>query len=113
MTLTTQELQIMRIVWRRGEATVRTVYEEVRQTRRIAYTTVMTTMSILERKKRLTKRLAGRAFIYASIGSQDQTIEELLREFVDRVFEGSIDPLLELLNRWRRSGNRASVTKHR
>jgi predicted transcriptional regulator len=99
MALTRQELQIMRIVWQRGEVTVRAVYEEIRTTRHVAYTTIMTTMNILEREGRLTKRLSGRAFMYTSVDSRDQAVEEILREFVDRVFDGSVSSLLELLSR--------------
>ena len=44
-TLTEQELEIMKIVWGKGEATVREVYETLLARRRIAYTTVMTMMS--------------------------------------------------------------------
>ena len=47
--LTDQELEIMKIVWVHGSATVRAVYEELLRRRKIAYTTVMTMMGILER----------------------------------------------------------------
>ena len=54
-TLTTQELPIMKVIWRLGSATVREVYEALRENRRIAYTTVMTMMNILESKGYLKK----------------------------------------------------------
>jgi predicted transcriptional regulator len=47
-TLTPQELEIMKIVWERKTATVRDAYETLRERRKIAYTTVMTVMKILE-----------------------------------------------------------------
>jgi BlaI family transcriptional regulator, penicillinase repressor len=95
MTLTDQEFQIRRIVWRRRKATVREVYEEMRT--RIAYATVMTMMNIRERKSHLRKRRVGRAFIYTPIYSEDKAVKEMLREFVDRVFDGSISSLLLLI----------------
>ena len=49
-----QELQIMKIVWDRGHATVRDVYQDVLERRPVAYTTVMTMMNILEGKGYLT-----------------------------------------------------------
>jgi len=97
MTLTDQEFQIMRVVWRRRKATVREVYEEMRTRRQIAYTTVMTMMNILERKRHLRKRQVGRAFIYRPVHSEDEAVNEMLREFVDRVFDGSISSLLHLV----------------
>ena len=51
-TLTGQELAIMKVVWAKENATVREVYETLRERRRIAYTTVMTMMKILEEKVR-------------------------------------------------------------
>jgi predicted transcriptional regulator len=54
-TLTEQELEIMKIVWDRGSATVRDVYETLLERRRVAYTSVMTMMNILEQKGHLKR----------------------------------------------------------
>ena len=54
-TLTEQELEIMKIVWERDRSTVRDVYETLLERRKVAYTTVMTMMKILEQKKYLKK----------------------------------------------------------
>jgi BlaI family penicillinase repressor len=54
-TLTEQELEIMKIVWERDRSTVRDVYEALLERRKVAYTTVMTMMKILEQKKYLKK----------------------------------------------------------
>jgi predicted transcriptional regulator len=62
--LTDQELEIMKVVWERGSATVREVYEELLKQRKIAYTTVMTMMGILEQKGRLNKEVSERAYVY-------------------------------------------------
>jgi predicted transcriptional regulator len=59
-TLTGQELAIMKVVWAKEQATVREVYETLRERRRIAYTTVMTMMNILETKGYLLKETSGR-----------------------------------------------------
>jgi len=64
-TLTGQELAIMKVVWRRDTMTVRDVYEELRSTRHIAYTTVMTMMNILETKGYLKKEKVDRAYTCA------------------------------------------------
>jgi predicted transcriptional regulator len=92
--LTDQELEIMKIVWERGSATVREVYEELLKRRRIAYTTVMTMMGILEAKKRLKKSEATRAFVYTPTEPQGKVIGGMVQEFVKRVFNGSAEPLL-------------------
>jgi BlaI family transcriptional regulator, penicillinase repressor len=93
-TLTPQELEIMKLVWQRGNATVRDVYEALLERRKIAYTTVMTMMKILETKGYLKKRRQDRAFIYRPAQPKSQIIRGMIREFIDRVFNGSAEPLL-------------------
>jgi len=93
-TLTEQELEIMKIVWERERATVRDVYESLLERRKIAYTTVMTMMNILEQKKYLRKSAEDRAYVYRPTKPKKQVIQGMVREFVDRVFNGSAEPLL-------------------
>jgi BlaI family penicillinase repressor len=93
-TLTEQELEIMKIVWAREVASVRDVYEALLERRKIAYTTVMTMMKILEQKKYLLKTQEDRAYIYRPAKPKNQVIKGMVREFVNRVFNGSAEPLL-------------------
>jgi predicted transcriptional regulator len=90
-----QELQIMKVVWERGRVTVRDVYEVLRARRQVAYTTVMTTMTILDQKGFL-KRTPGedRAFVYEPARSRDTVMRAMVKEFLDRVFGGSVSPLM-------------------
>ncbi len=84
----------MKIVWGLERATVRDVYEALRERRKIAYTTVMTMMNILEEKKYLRKRAEERAYVYQATRPRGEVIKGMVREFVDRVFNGSAEPLL-------------------
>jgi|ERR1035438_2080984 BlaI family penicillinase repressor len=93
-TLTEQELEIMKIVWSRDVSTVRDVYEALLERRKIAYTTVMTMMKILEQKKYLLKTQEDRAYVYRPAKPKNQVIQGMVREFVNRVFNGSAEPLL-------------------
>jgi BlaI family transcriptional regulator, penicillinase repressor len=93
-TLTAQELEIMKIVWQRESVTVRDVYEALLERRKVAYTTVMTMMKILEQKKYLKKTQNERAFVYRPAQPQRQVIGAMVRDFVNRVFNGSAEPLL-------------------
>ena len=92
--LTGHELEIMKIVWQRGSATVRDVYEELLTRRRIAYTTVMTTMGVLETKGHLKKSAAERAHVYSPTQPQGAVVKNMVHDFVKRVFNGSAKPLL-------------------
>jgi BlaI family transcriptional regulator, penicillinase repressor len=93
-TLTGQELEIMKIVWPLGGATVRDIYERLRDRRSIAYTTVQTMMNILEAKGHLRKQPGDRAQVYVPVRPQQAVVKSMVREFVDRVFDGSARPLL-------------------
>ena len=93
-TLTDQELEIIKIIWQLEEATVRDVYEALLERRKIAYTTVMTMMKILEQKGYLNKSQEERAYLYQPARPKKQVIRGMVREFVDRVFNGSAEPLL-------------------
>ena len=84
----------MKLVWARGQASVRDVYEALLEERRIAYTTVMTMLNVLEKKGHLKKKAAGRSFVYRPTRPQRQVIGAMVREFVERVFGGSAEPLL-------------------
>ena len=98
-TLTPQELAIMKVVWRKDEATVRDVYEALRESRPVAYTTVMTMMRILQEKGYLTKVTEDRAHVYRPAKPRQQVIGGMVRDFLDRVFDGASDPLLVHLAR--------------
>jgi predicted transcriptional regulator len=93
-TLTEQELEIMKIVWDRERVTVRDVYEALLERRKVAYTTVMTMMKILEQKKHLKKTQVERAYVYQPTQPKGQVIGAMVRDFVNRVFNGSAEPLL-------------------
>jgi predicted transcriptional regulator len=92
--LTGQELEIMKVVWERDSVTVRDVYEALLERRKVAYTTVMTMMKILEEKKYLKKDQSDRAYVYRPAQPKGQVIGAMVREFVNRVFNGSAEPLL-------------------
>jgi len=96
----------MKIVWAKDRATVRDVYEALLERRKIAYTTVMTMMNILEQKKYLRKSAEDRAYIYRPAKPKKQVIQGMVREFVDRVFNGSAEPLLVHLIEDRKLSNK-------
>ncbi len=98
-TLTSQELEIMKVIWPLGQATVREVYDALRAQRTVAYTTVQTMMNILETKGHLKKAPGEKAQVYAPVRPQRLVVQSMVREFVNRVFDGSARPLLvHLLN---------------
>ncbi len=93
-TLTPQELAIMKVVWRLESATVRDIYEQLRQRRDVAYTTVLTMMKILEQKGYVTKTRVDRAFVYRAARPRQQVLGGMVREFIDPVLDGASRPML-------------------
>ena len=89
----------MKVVWRKDEVTVRDVYDGLRESRDIAYTTVMTMMRVLQEKGYLTKVTHDRAHVYRPTRPRQQVIGSMVREFLDRVFDGASDALLVHLAR--------------
>src|SRR2546428_4784085 len=93
-TLTGQELEVMKIIWRRETVTVRDVYEELLKRRKIAYTTVMSALKTLEQKGYLRATQQDRAYVYRPTEPKNQVIRGMVREFVEHVFNGSARPLV-------------------
>ncbi len=98
-TLTPLELEIMKIVWQAGEATVRDVHSALQRRRPAAYTTVMTMMGVLVTKGHLKRRREDRAYVYRPTRPEAAAIKSMVAEFVDRVFDGAAGPLLVQLVR--------------
>jgi predicted transcriptional regulator len=87
-------LQILDIIWRRGGATVRDVYEEVRKTRNITLPAVMLSMNRLAKRGVLNKLPGDRGAVYRPVVSRDEMATSLLGDVVERVLQGSVRPVL-------------------
>ncbi len=92
--LTEQELELMKIVWQRESVTVRDVYESLLEHRKIAYTTVMTMMGILQEKGYVSREEGEKAHVYRAAQPKQQVVTHMVSDFVERVFNGSAKPLL-------------------
>jgi predicted transcriptional regulator len=91
------ELLCLNALWSRGQGSVKDVRESVAPSRPLAYTTVMTVLDRLTRRGIVTRRKAGRAFIYAPAVSRDAMRRLALKEFLDSYFESSLRELLRFL----------------
>lgn len=84
----------MKVVWRLGTVTVRDVYEALLEKRKIAYTTVMTMMGILEEKGHLRKTAGEKANVFRASEPREKVEGSLIRDLVNRLYDGSAKPLL-------------------
>jgi len=91
--LTRYELEIMDVVWRLEQATVQDVCDAL--SRPLAYTTVMTTLSLLERKKKVLERSKrGRAYVYRPVVSREEVSRSLLDDLKQVLFGDSLPSLV-------------------
>lgn len=95
VTPTERELEILKVLWDRGEATVRDVYEELRQRLPIVQNTVQAFLRTMEDKGLVKHRLEGRTFIYRPILPREQTTSHLAGQLLQRAFDGAIDQLVQ------------------
>jgi predicted transcriptional regulator len=101
-TPTPRELEILGILWNRGEATVREVAAVMQSEEDIAQNTVQTFLRVMEEKGLVKHSNRGRAFVYRpSFGR-----EHSLRGFLDRVFGGAADQLVMSLLRAKKLSSR-------
>ncbi len=91
---TERELQILKVLWERGEATVREVYEALRDELPIVQNTVQAFLRTMEEKGLVTHRTAGRSFVYRPLQQREGTSRRLLTGLLDGVFDGALDQLV-------------------
>lgn len=99
-SLTELQLEIMRVLWARGEATVVEVQEALRPGRDLAQATVATLLSRMERKGVLAHRTAGRQYVYRAVVQEQQARRTLVAELADvadRIFHGDVAALVSHL----------------
>jgi predicted transcriptional regulator len=94
--LTDAELKLMDILWERGSATVADVVDDLPKNPPLAYSTVLTTMRILENKGYVRHTKEGRAFIYHPLVAREQARESAVTHLLGKFFENS--PELLMLN---------------
>jgi predicted transcriptional regulator len=93
-TLTEAELRIMRILWERGESLVSELVAAMPESTPLAYTSVLTTVRILEQKGYVRHRQEGRAFIYRPCIAERDASRSEIRHMLDRFFGNSPERLL-------------------
>jgi predicted transcriptional regulator len=86
-TFTDKELEIMRVVWERGEASAKEIQEALLDERH--YNSVLTIIRVLERKGHLTHRAEGKAHIYRAKDKQERAQRRILSHLIEQLFSGS------------------------
>jgi len=93
---TDSELTIMRVLWERGPSTVREVFEALNSKRDqpLAYTTVLRFLQIMTEKRLVVRAEGERGHIYEPSVPADQTRQGMVRDLMERLFDGSAHELV-------------------
>ncbi len=83
------ELEILGVLWQRGPSTVREVHTALSRSRRTGYTTVLKLMQIMDAKGLVRRNEDQRAHVYEARAPQEQMQRRLVRDLLDRAFDGS------------------------
>jgi len=95
---TDAELAILRVLWRRGPSTVREVQATLEVERPTGYTTALKLLQIMFEKGLVVRDESARSHIYRARATEQQTRRQLVRDLVDRAFDGStVDLVREAL----------------
>lgn len=94
-TPTERELAILKVLWDRGEATVREVYEALRDDLGIVQNTVQAFLRTMTDKGLVTYRTEGRSFVYSAAVRPEATQKRLLERVLTRAYDGALDRLVE------------------
>jgi predicted transcriptional regulator len=92
---TARELAALKVLWQRGRATVRDIYQALAPGGEdLAYTTVLSLLQTMEQKGLVSRELVGKAHVYAARVRRERTFRTLAGNFLDQVFDGAIDEYL-------------------
>jgi predicted transcriptional regulator len=93
-TLTPAELRLMKILWARGESAVSDIAAATVDDGPLAYTSVLTTVRILEQKGYVIHRQQGRAFLYSACVAEREASRSEIRHVLERFFGNSRERLV-------------------
>jgi predicted transcriptional regulator len=91
---TESELEILRVLWERGEATVREVHEELSKTKDAGYTTTLKLMQIMHEKGMVKRDESNKTHKYIPLLSREKTQKQFVGKMIDTLFQGSSSQLV-------------------
>jgi predicted transcriptional regulator len=102
---TDRELEALKVLWDRGEATVRDIADAMNAaaatsggksaaSAELAYTTVLSLLQVMEQKRLVDHRRQGKAYVYVPLVERQRTFRQLAGSFLNKVFDGAVDEYL-------------------
>ena len=94
---TALQLDLLRVLWARGEATVTEIWEALHEQRGLAQTTLATMLTRLERRGVVGHRTQARQFVYSALVTEQEAQHSMVSELTERLFEGDVPALVSHL----------------
>jgi len=91
---TASELEVLQILWKNGDSTVKSVNDELNTNKNVGYTTTLKIMQIMYEKGLLDRKKSGRSHIYKPVPQKDETQNVLLEKILETAFAGSASKLI-------------------
>jgi predicted transcriptional regulator len=96
-----RQLEIMKVLWERGEVTVGDVHQVLAGKHNLAYTTIATMLRKMEGRRLVWHRLEGRTFIYRALVEEGAVSQGMTDDLLERLFAGSLADMVSCLLRTR------------
>lgn len=110
---TESELEILQVIWKKGQCTVRDVHEELTKTKDAGYTTTLKLMQIMHDKGLVERDTTAKTHLYKAIISREQAQSTALDKILDTVFKGSTaDLVIQALGQHRASKDEIDAIKN-
>ena len=94
MKPTDSELEILRVLWAKGKATVREVNDILNENREVGYTTTLKMMQLMAQKGLVNRDSSTRTHVYTAAIAQDNVQNDMLDKLLDTAFGGSASKLV-------------------
>jgi predicted transcriptional regulator len=91
---TRAELEVLKLLWRRGPCSVRQVWQVLNQQRRRHYTSTASLLAAMAEKGLLTSEVRRRTLIYRAVAAEAKTLGRMVEDLLERAFSGSASALV-------------------
>ncbi|QXV65532.1 BlaI/MecI/CopY family transcriptional regulator [Mucilaginibacter sp. 21P] len=110
---TESELEILQIIWRRGQCSVRDVHDELAANKEVGYTTTLKLMQIMHDKGLVERDTTSKTHLYKALISREQAQQGALDKILSTVFKGSTaDLVIQALGQHRASKDEIDAIKN-
>ena len=92
--LSDSELEVMKVLWDRGSATIREVQEELGKKKKLAFNTVLTFLARMYNKGYVSRKKVGDVYVYQPKVDRARLLKGLASRLINKAFSGSLDPLV-------------------